>query len=139
VLVSLLASGTAGALHAVSRSCMGETIVLGREVMATTAYFSAYEITRGLFQGDASHSSDATQKKTWRNYNPFVIAMAGGAAGTASVLVRGVEQTVVSGGIIPRSLMASQTLGYSILRAAPYHALLFLGYETARGLLGDAP
>jgi hypothetical protein len=123
-LVSILASGTAGVAHTVSRALVGEKVVFGREVAATTAYFSAYEAVKYLVDGNETPSK-------------LTVATAGSIAGAVSVLVRGTAKNI-RGSFSPLA-GGSQRLGLAAFRAAPAHAVLFLGYETALQMLASHP
>lgn len=98
----------------------GASVVYGREIAGATLYFGSYEAIKTAM---ASHETQGASSAS--------VALSGAVAG---VLYRGVTHTVDS--VFQPGLTARGFLP-TVLRAAPIHAVLFLGYETGLSMLSD--
>jgi hypothetical protein len=123
-LVSVAAAASAGLLQAFSKSVSGQYVAFSREVAAATVYFSVYEGFKHLLN------------KTETRDRPSLLpcAISGAAAGVSSVYMRG-NMSLIATRTMPFASTSTQRLSLAALRAAPYHALLFIGYETALSFL----
>jgi hypothetical protein len=137
--VSLASSGVAGAaLGVVRHGGRMNPSMLGREAGAAAVYFTTYEGVKSLI----SNRNDETASH-------LVVATAGGLAGifyeglltvtnTAFFKNQSVSRMAIMA--TPFNAASSTTMRApisSLWRAAPAHALLFLGYEATLHLVGN--
>jgi hypothetical protein len=128
-LVSVVSSCAAGGALGLSQTLTGTRVVWGREILGATVYFTSYETIKSVFS-----TPQASENKTYEP-SKIAIAIAGAIAGICYETVRifGVTSPVRS--LQPYSVTQAQSLASIALRAAPAHALLFLGYEATLSLL----
>ena len=117
---------------------------LARHVVGATLYFSSYEIIQSFLTAPSSSSISTFQAQQWSSESspaakfPMVAIAISGA--TAGALYQGIllynTSTIVptaSGmmnmSLVPASTTVAPRLLPAMLRAAPIHALLFVGYE----------
>jgi hypothetical protein len=129
-LASVVSSGVAGGALGLSKILTGSQVVWGREIFGATVYFTSYETVKSMLHtpqdsGDRAHEP-----------GKIAIATAGAVAGILYETVRiyGVTATSLRS-LQPYAVPQAQSLASIALRAAPAHALLFLGYETTLSLL----
>jgi hypothetical protein len=123
-LAGVAASASAGILQAFSKGVTGHYVTFSREVAAVTVYFSVYEGFKHLLN----------KKETRDRPSMLACAISGAAAGVSSVYVRG-NSYLVAKRAMPFASISAHRISLAALRAAPYHALLFVGFETASSLL----
>ena len=150
-LPSLTASGIAGAMVGVVR---GRTAMIGSESIAAILYFGSYRLLKTAFSSGNSIEDKSNSKGDGDGGidNLIVIGAAGACAGTLSEIFRvfGTTSSVSSsrrflltavseaGSTSPFVQTAMQcSMRSLILRAAPAHAILFLGYETAASMFPE--
>jgi hypothetical protein len=128
-LASVVSSGVAGGAVGLFKTMTGSRVVWGREILGATMYFTSYESVKSMLRTPIPQGSD---KKT----SKIAIATAGAVAGILYETVRiyGVTATSLRS-LQPYAVPQAQSLVPIALRAAPAHALLFLGYETTLSLL----
>jgi hypothetical protein len=126
-LASVVSSGVAGGALGLSKTLTGSRIVWGREIFGATLYFTSYETVKSML-----HTPQGRDNKT----SKIAIATAGAVAGILYETVRmyGVTTTSLRS-LQPFAVPQAQSLSSIALRAAPAHALLFLGYETMLSLV----
>jgi hypothetical protein len=126
-LASVVSSGVAGGALGLSKTLTGSRIVWGREIFGATMYFTSYESVKSML-----HTPQGRDNKT----SKIAIATAGAVAGILYDTVRmyGVTATSLRS-LQPYAVPQTQSLVPIALRAAPAHALLFLGYETTLSLV----
>jgi len=95
----------------------------GRQVLGATAYFTTYEALKAMLNPLPAHSGETRQQTPWTT-----IALAGAVAGSVyeSILLQS------------RSVGITSRWSQVVCRAAPTHALMFLGYEATRDVLTTA-
>jgi hypothetical protein len=126
-LASVVSSGVAGGALGLSKTMTGSRVVWGREILGATMYFTSYESVKSMLR-----TPQGSDKKT----SKIAIATAGAVAGILyeTVRVYGVTATSLRS-LQPFAASQAQSLASIALRAAPAHALLFLGYETTLSLV----
>ena len=114
--ISILSSAVAGGVLGSIRSLVpiAGSSAVGREVAGVTLYFTVYDATKHLLAKDQE------------SFNPFATAAAGAAAGVVYDAVRVCQIT-----------KPTQSLANIMVRSAPSHALLFLGYEATLRLVSS--
>jgi hypothetical protein len=120
ILSSATAGGVLGCLRSLvpGRLASSSSTVVGREVMGATLYFGAYDGLKHLL----------VQPQHRAQWNPLVTAVAGSLAGVCYESVRLCnQQAALQQWAVPQA----RSLATVATRAAPSHALLFLGYEGA--------
>ena len=127
-ILSAAAAGTVlGSLRCVflSNPAVAMTVV-GREVAGATLYFSAYDGARYLLVrgGNMDHHA----------LHPVATATAGALAGVVYDSVRVCRQLPLTAAATTTTT-TTRSLADVVVRSAPSHALLFLGYEATRRLV----
>ena len=122
-LVTVAAAASSGILQALSKTIIGKHVAFSREVAAVTVYFSTYEGVKHLIDKD-----------TRDRPSMLTVAISGTMAGASFVYMRG-NQSLAAARSMPFVQASTQRLSVAAFRAAPYHALLFVGYETALSFL----
>lgn len=150
--ISILASATAGSVlgglrsvvNITSRPSMTGSSVVGREIAGATLYFTVYDSVRHvLVNGNKSSiNNDQQQHQQLKGastaLNPLATIAAGAVAGVLYDGIRICGQT--AGKTSPSTLATSAAVPVPsfatvAIRAAPSHALLFLGYEATLRLV----
>ena len=126
-LASVVSSGVAGGALGLSKTITSSRVVWPREIVGATMYFTSYESVKSML-----HTPQGRDKKT----SNIAIATAGAVAGILyeTVKIYGVTATSLRS-LQPYAVPQAQSLVPIALRAAPAHALLFLGYETTLSLV----
>mmetsp|Transcript_7497 Transcript_7497/g.14651 ORF Transcript_7497/g.14651 Transcript_7497/m.14651 type:complete len:347 (-) Transcript_7497:122-1162(-) len=114
--ISILSSAVAGGILGSFRSLVpvAGSSAVGREVAGATLYFTVYDATKHMLVKDQD------------SFNPFATAAAGASAGVVYDAVRVCQIT-----------KPAQSLAAVMVRSAPSHALLFLGYEATLRLVSS--
>ncbi|KAL7571975.1 hypothetical protein ACA910_001634 [Epithemia clementina (nom. ined.)] len=147
-IASLTASGVAGATVGLLQR--GRRAMIGTEVIASIVYFGSYRLLKTAIHGNSGDKNDNSNKG---EDSVIAIGIAGAMAGTLSELVRGLGATSSSSAsrfllmagadatVSPfaQRIIVHQSLKSLVIRAAPAHALLFLGYEAALGMMSPSP
>jgi hypothetical protein len=129
-LASLVSSAVAGGTLGLSKTLTGSQVVWGREILGATMYFTSYETVKSMLHTQQGSDHNAHQPVK------IAIATAGAVAGILYETVRMYGATATSlRSLQPYAVPQVQSLASIALRAAPAHALLFLGYETTQSLL----
>lgn len=121
--VTAAAAGSAGIVQALSKTFIGQRVAFSREVASITVYFSAYEGVKHLLNRDSCEKPSM-----------ITVAVSGAIAGATSVCIRGGNVSSAATRMMPFAQASTQRLSLAALRAAPYHALLFVGYETVMSM-----
>lgn len=143
--ISVLSAAVAGAVLGGCRSLVTmkpstSFATVGRHVAGATLYFSTYEGIQYACRRHAllRNSSSSSSESTTSSWNPWTTITAGALAGVVyeSILLCGSHvlaqhQPVATTAAAPHRLLATAV----VVRAAPSHALLFLGYEATRQLV----
>jgi hypothetical protein len=129
-LASVVSSGVAGGALGLSKTLTGSRVFWGREISGAAMYFTSYETVKSML-----HTTQGSDNKTHQP-GKIAIATAGAVAGILYETVRiyGVTATSMRS-LLPYAVPQAQSLASIALRAAPAHALIFLGYETTLSLL----
>lgn len=109
-----MAGGVLGSIRCLVPSTRGS--VVGREMAGATLYFTVYDAAKHLLANGQVDS-----------FNPFVTATAGAAAGVVYDTVR-----------VCQISQPTRSLANIMVRSAPSHALLFLGYEATLRLVSSS-
>lgn len=119
ILSAAAAGGFLGGLRSVIPSRLSSTglSVMGREMTGATLYFTAYDGVKHIL----------VNKQDRAALNPLATILAGALAGVVYDTVRYLGQYAVDAPLAPTQSRSIATL---VLRSAPSHALLFLGYES---------
>lgn len=129
-LSSVVSSGAAGGALGLAKTLTGSQVVWGREILGATMYFTSYETIKSMLHTPQDNT------KTYQQPGKIAIATAGAVAGILyeSVRMYGVAATSLRS-LQPFAVPQAHSLASIALRAAPAHALLFLGYETTLNLV----
>lgn len=125
-MATVVSSGVAGGVLGLSKFLTGSRIIWASEIVGATMYFTSYETIKSLLSRQEGNKTLEPSK--------FAIATAGAIAGVLYESVRMYGATAVRSRLssVPQS---QSLLSTTVLRAAPAHALLFVGYEATLGLL----
>jgi hypothetical protein len=128
---SVVSSGVAGGALGLSKILTGSRVVWGREILGATMYFTSYETVKSILHSPQSSDNNKTDQS-----GKIAIATAGAVAGIIYETVRRYGGTATSlRSLQPYAVPQVQRFASIALRAAPAHALLFLGYETTLSLI----
>jgi hypothetical protein len=131
IIASAVGGGFLGALRALLPSSMHSSgsSIIGREMAGATLYFTTYAGVKNLFM------LKKTDPKDDNSLNPLATMTAGAVAGLMYDGVRSSSQ--FTNLETPLTRVQTRSIMHFLMRSAPSHALLFLGYEATLRLFSS--